>query len=262
MPQSSYPPELGKAQFNCAHCGVFAAQAWYVVAGRQGNWHQDHGNPQPHSFRCPAGGTHHFAIEPFSTIQNGKKVGMAVGGRAQAIPKGEDDLLLHDFYVSVCFHCAMPSLWNLDRMVSPFLGGVEPPNTDLDADIRADYLEAASIVQQSPRAAAALLRLCVQKLTKQLGLPGKYINEDIASLVTRGLNPDIQQALDTVRVIGNNAVHPLEMDMKDNQQIANALFSLVNFIADQMITFPAKRAAMFASLPQNALAGIVKRDGT
>ena len=106
------------------------------------------------------------------------------------------------------------------------------------------------------------MRLCIQKLTKQLGLPGKNINEDIAALVVRGLNPDIQQALDTVRVIGNNAIHPLEMDMKDDRQIANALFALVNFIADQMITFPAKRAAMFASLPQKALSSIAKRDGT
>ena len=87
-------------------------------------------------------------------------------------------------------------------MVCPSLGGVEQPNSDLDEDIRADYLEAAAVLQQSPRAAAALLRLCVQKLCKQLGLPGKNINDDIAALVTRGLNPEIQKALDIVRVIG------------------------------------------------------------
>lgn len=185
---------------------------------------------------------------------------MAVGGKAQAIPKGEDDLLLHDVYVSVCFHCTKPSLWHLAKMVHPSLGGIESPNTDMSDEIRADYLEAAAVVQQSPRAAAALLRLCIQKLIKQLGLAGKNINEDIAALVARGLNPDIQQALDTVRVIGNSAVHPLEMDIKDDLQIANALFALVNFIADQMITFPAKRAAIFLSLPKNALAGIAKRD--
>ena len=243
MPQQSYPPDIGKPEFNCPHCGVFAAQVWYVVAGRQGNWHIDAGGPQSHSWPRPGGGTHHFAIETFTVVQNGKRVGMFVGGKAQAIPKGEDDLVLHDYYVSVCFHCTKPSLWELNKMVCPSLGGVEQPNADLNADIRADYLEAAAVVQQSPRAAAALLRLCVQKLTKQLGLPGKNINEDIAALVDRGLNPDIQQALDTVRVIGNNAVHPLEMDVKDDIQTANALFALVNFIADQIITFPARRAA-------------------
>lgn len=262
MPQTSYPPELGESEFNCAHCGVFSAQTWYVVAGRQGFWQQDQGGPQPHSSPRPGGGTHHFAIQAFSATQRGKTVSMAVGGKGHSLPKGDDDLLLHDFYVSVCFHCSRPSVWNLDKMVAPSVGGIDLPNADLAEDIRVDYLEAASVVQQSPRAASALLRLCVQKLIKQLGLPGKNINEDIATLVSRGLDPSIQQALDTVRVVGNNAVHPLEMDIRDNREIANALFALVNFIADQMITFPAKREAMFAALPQAALAGIAKRDGT
>jgi Domain of unknown function (DUF4145) len=259
MSQPSYPPELAKSEFSCAYCGVYSAQAWCIVAGRQGNWREDQGGPQPHSMSKAEGGTHHFAIEPFNTTQNGKRVGMAVGGKAQTIPKGDDGLLLHDYYMSVCFHCSKASLWERDRMVCPSRGGVEQPNPDLNADIQADYLEAASIVQQSPRAAAAILRMCIQKMTRQLGLPGKNINDDIATLVQQGLNPEIQQALDVVRVVGNNAVHPLEMDLKDDLHTANALFGLVNFIADQMITYPKKRAALFSALPQGALAGIAKR---
>jgi hypothetical protein len=185
---------------------------------------------------------------------------MAVGGRAQALPKGEDDLLRHDLYLSVCFHCGNESVWKSDRMIWPVRGGSEQPNPDLSAEIQSDYLEAASIVQQSPRAAAALLRLCIQKLTRQLGFPGKNINDDISVLVQRGLNPEVQQALDIVRVVGNNAVHPSAIDLNDDKSTANALFGLVNFIADQMITFPKKRAAMFASLPSGALLGISKRD--
>lgn len=261
MPHSSYPPELSKSEFNCAYCGVYSAQAWYIVAGRQGNWRDDGATPQPHSLPKLSGGTHHFAIEPFFSIKDSKRVNMSVGGRAQTIPKGEDDLLRHDLYLSVCFHCGEASVWSLDRMIWPVRGGVEQPNSDLSAEIQSDYAEAASIVQQSPRAAAALLRLCIQKLTRQLGLPGKNINDDISALVQRGLNPEVQQALDVVRVVGNNAVHPLEIDLKDDAPTANALFGLVNFIAEQMITFPNKRAAIFASLPPGALSGIARRDG-
>jgi hypothetical protein len=42
--------------------------------------------------------------------------------------------------------------------------------------------------------------------------------------------------------------------------MANSLFSLVNFNAEQMITFPKNRAAMFASLPSDGLLEIAKRD--
>jgi hypothetical protein len=185
---------------------------------------------------------------------------MGVAGKTHSMPQGENDLVLHGFYVSVCFHCGEPSIWQLDRMLFPTLGGVDAPNPDLRADIREDYREAASVVQSSPRAAAALLRLCLQKLCKQLELSGD-LNKDIAELVKRGLNPEIQQALDSVRVVGNNAVHPLEMNLQDDVHTAQALFGLVNYIAEQMISFPAKRAAIFAALPEGARKSIERRDG-
>lgn len=142
----------------------------------------------------------------------------------------------------------------------PTLGSIEMPNADLNPAIRADYLEAAAIAARSPRGAAALLRLCIQQLCCQLGLSGKNLNNDIAVLVQRGLNPDIQVALDAVRVIGNNAVHPLEMDLRDDLHTAHTLFSIVNYVAEQMITFPAKLGGLFASLPQGARDQIKKRD--
>jgi len=46
-------------------------------------------------------------------------------------------------------------------MIYPEVSGIQKPNQDLDADIIEDYLEAASILNRSPRGAAALLRLCI-----------------------------------------------------------------------------------------------------
>jgi hypothetical protein len=128
-------------------------------------------------------------------------------------------------------------------------------------NIQDDYREAASVVGRSPRAAAALLRLCVQKLCKQLGLPGKKIDDDIAELVRRGLDPEIQRALDTLRVTGNAAVHPLQMDITDDRSTALALFSLVNYIADRMITHPIKLNKLYEALPAGARDAIKRRDG-
>ena len=61
----------------------------------------------------------------------------------------------------VCSRCKSYSLWHLEKMIYPEDAGVPPPNPDLSDDIVADYSEAKSIVNKSPRGAAALLRLCV-----------------------------------------------------------------------------------------------------
>jgi hypothetical protein len=67
-------------------------------------------------------------------------------------------------------------------------------------------------------------------------------------------------ALDIVRVTGNNAVHPGQMDLKDDPKIAHNLFSLVNFIASEMITKPKELEAMYEDLPEGARKAIEKRD--
>jgi hypothetical protein len=104
------------------------------------------------------------------------------------------------------------------------------------------------------------LRLCIQKLCRQLGEPGDNINADIANLVKKGLSATIQQALDSVRVIGNEAVHPGEMDLKDNRDTALKLFSLINIIAQRMLTEPREVNELFTMLPESKLKGIEDRD--
>jgi hypothetical protein len=147
-------------------------------------------------------------------------------------------------------------------MVSPADGSIAPPpNDDLSDDIKRDYNEARGIVSRSPRGAAALLRLAIQKLCRELGEPGKNINEDIAALVRRGLPVKLQQALDGVRVIGNEAVHPGEIDISDDLPTATMLFGLVNFIAEKMLTEPKAVEALYGKLPAEKLAQIAKRDG-
>lgn len=145
-------------------------------------------------------------------------------------------------------------------MVYPLTGNVEQPNDDLPQDVLQDYNEAKNIVNISPRGAAALLRLSLQKLCIHLGEKGKNINDDIANLVKKGLPAQLQQALDSVRVIGNHAVHPGQLDLKDKPETALALFSFVNIICDYFITQPKKIAEVFGNLPDKDKENIAKRD--
>jgi hypothetical protein len=151
-------------------------------------------------------------------------------------------------------------MWHDKRIIVPDVSGAPPANDGLADDIKLDYAEAASIVAKSPRGAAGLLRLCIQKLCKQRGENGKNIDADIGSLVKKGLDLRVQKALDTVRVIGNEAVHPGEMDLRDDVDIATQLFTLVNAIADQMIMQPKLRDALYDALPQAKRDGIEARD--
>lgn len=165
-----------------------------------------------------------------------------------------------DLCRAVCEHCHKYTLWYLKNMIYPEDSGVQPPNPDLGEDIKKDYLEAKGIVNKSPRGAAALLRLCIQKLCEQLGEKGENINGDIANLVKQGLPLKIQQSLDIVRVIGNNAVHPGQMDLKDDRNTAMKLFELINLIVDVMVTQKKQIEKLYESLPQSDRDAIQKRD--
>ncbi len=160
-----------------------------------------------------------------------------------------------------CAHCKKLSVWAYQKMVFPNSSSVSSPNPDLPENIKEIYLEAASILQKSPRGAAALLRLGIQELCKHLGEKGKNINQDIGSLVKKGLDKKIQQALDIVRVVGNNALHPGQIEIKDNDEVAKNLFGLVNIISEEMITRPKNIDAAYSKLiPESTKEAIKKRD--
>ncbi len=159
-----------------------------------------------------------------------------------------------------CNHCNEYSLWIGSSMIYPEEIDVESPNQDLPEEVKEDYLEAANILNQSPRGAAALLRLSIEKLVNVLDAQGKDLNTKIGDLVSKGLNPKIQKALDVVRVIGNEAVHPGQIDLTDDNETAQSLFKLVNVIADGMITQPKEVDTLFDDLPEGHKKGIERRD--
>jgi hypothetical protein len=90
--------------------------------------------------------------------------------------------------------------------------------------------------------------------------PGQ-INHKIGELVKRGLDPNVQQAMDVLRVYGNNAVHPGQIEVEAESQTVDALFVLLNMIVEQVIVRAAQVKRLYESLPQSALEAIERRDG-
>jgi len=171
------------------------------------------------------------------------------------------DNSLNTIRTAQCSHCEKYTLWYIDDMVYPNIGNAPPPNSDMPDSVRKIYLEAGSIMNQSPRGAAGLLRLAIQVLCAELGEPGENINADIASLVQKGLPQPVQQSLDIVRVTGKNAVHPGQIDTDDINVVAT-LFGLLNVIVEYMIALPARVGRLYDSLPETSRDAIERRDTT
>jgi hypothetical protein len=255
-----HPPSVKKHNFNCPHCGAHADQTWFKMAAEL----------------IGKGDVPHIPdIDFIASIESDKKIDDELRNKlidwAEKVQeklvffeknKGGHYLYhtVYNLHLSKCFSCKKIAVWVFDELLFPQKEYSVPPNEDLPQEILNDYEEASSIIGKSPRGAAALLRLAIQKLCIHLGQPGNNINKDIASLVKQGLDTRVQKALDIVRVVGNNAVHPGQIDLRDNKDTAESLFGLVNIIAEKMISEPKHVESMFEGLPDGAKEQIEKRD--
>jgi hypothetical protein len=66
--------------------------------------------------------------------------------------------------------------------------------------------------------------------------------------------------MDTVRLIGNEAVHPGTIDVNDDPEMVRSLFELVNVVVESMITQPRKVSELYSRLPDTKLSAIERRD--
>lgn len=254
-------PSVRETAFNCPHCGALAQQAWYSLHVRR-NWNE---HPLPLVFeearrrKVGPGEIHDDAekeafIRWAQDLKSGQPFVHGILG-GQHCPEH-----LHNAFLSECFNCKDISLWIGDNLAYPRRGEAPPANPDLPPNVRGDYNEASTILDLSPRGAAALLRLAIQKLCMALGQPGENLNQDIGALVEQGLDARVQQSLDAIRVIGNNAVHPGQIDLQDDRATAESLFGLLNLIAEKTISEPKHVAAIYDALPAGARQAIELRD--
>ncbi|MEQ8639729.1 MAG: DUF4145 domain-containing protein [Alphaproteobacteria bacterium] len=252
------PPAIDQLAFNCPHCGALAKQFWLTLHAAA---MKKDGTP----LRLTDDEVKDMTLDHIEEADERRRLRDWAERMAKGRPFIERNSKYREFdlqnvSLSRCYNCNDVALWIYDRLIWPQRGEAPLPNPDLPDDVQRDYGEASTIFDLSPRGAAALLRLGIQKLCAHLGENGKSIDDDIASLVRKGLDVRVQQALDVVRVIGNNAVHPGQIDLRDDRATAKKLFGLVNLIAEIMISQPKHVAEMYSGLPESSRKAIEIRD--
>jgi len=242
-------PKYKSNHFQCPHCQVSSQQTWFDVdsASDAANNILNH---VFYDYRTQIQDYQQKAIQSFMQLVK------------DANKRHMHEFVPESFSVATCSSCNNISLWVNQEIVYPKKTNIAPPNEDMEDKIKELYIEASLIVIDSPKGATALLRLALQLLLKQLGKSGKNINNDIKELVSDGLSPKIQQALDLLRVIGNNAVHPGQINLDDDSTIAFKLFHILNFIVDEMITKPKELELLYSDIiPEETKEHINQRDG-
>lgn len=162
--------------------------------------------------------------------------------------------------IASCLHSKGKTIWINDQYVYPDIVA-EEANPDMPEPVKQLYNEAGLIYSKSPRAACALLRLGIDRLCNELGENDRDINKNIGALVKKGLPQSVQQALDVVRVVGNKAVHPGQIDFDvDDVGTATMLMRLLNIVVERMITEPNEINSLYQGLPSSVKESIDRRD--
>ena len=239
----------GATSFQCPNCGVVSQQTWFGLDTVS---------------RTVLGLVEHLYFDSRKKMSDYQQesIIMFLEILKDRIPRVLPHSIPASFSIATCQACRQISLWIDGELVHPKLFTIESPNKDLNQDIQDLYNEAATISALSPKGAAALLRLALQKLMLQLGKKGKKINDDIKELVNEGLSPKIQQSLDLLRVVGNNAVHPGEISFDDDSEVAQKMFRVLNIVAEELITQPREIDRLYNEvIPAETRDYIQTRDG-
>ena len=130
-----------------------------------------------------------------------------------------------------------------------------PAPNEVDEEIRSLYDEASLIANDSPRAAGALLRRALQQIIHDTaGIKKRDLNTEITELIGSNQLPSyITDILDSVRVVGNFAAHPIKststgsiIDVEIGE--VELCFDVIEALFDFYFIQPARIAAQKAAI--------------
>lgn len=131
-----------------------------------------------------------------------------------------------------CKACERLIFWEHEEIAYPIPKGIEAAE-DMPEKAKEFFDEAQSIIALSPRAACALLRICLELLVNFAGEGRAGFNKKrplIDRINMLGASADILELLHVCRVAGNEFAHPGEINLEneDTLEIAENLSELIN----------------------------------
>ncbi len=212
--------------------------------------------PLGHSYTCPYCDTtaviRLYGVQQASSViisgNDAEEPGFYTWAGGYATSNAE----LSNWAFAECTNCGHMTVWRKDRMVYPKCTTVDDPNQDMPGEVKDCYLEAAHVLNDSPRSAAALLRLGLQHLLSYL--LGEAASGNLYRDITEYSKTapiQITKALDTIRLAGNESVHPGEIDLNEDPAYASFLFVLMNMICEESISRPKELEEAYQKLPKS-----------
>jgi hypothetical protein len=165
MAEKTIPPSISETAFNCPYCGAFTTQSWLSV----------HANDIESESRTPFIPTEIFksSIIADKNMTPGEKESFLdycekINSGLIFFVKDSGYVIncVQNVFLSKCYNCAKIAVWVHDKLLFPPERYGEQPSSELPENVLHDYEEARSILNLSPRGAAALLRLCVHSIGK------------------------------------------------------------------------------------------------
>ena len=244
-------PAIDQVAFTCPHCDVLARQFWFSV----------HADPLKSDEKPIVATAETVKTLTFGDIEEAERdrklkwaEQMARGCPFLEVHREFRNRDVQNVSISYCFNCNEMCLWVYDQLVWPRRIADPEPKLHVPLNVRRECEEAGQTLEASPRGAAALLRLAIEKLCKELGMSDDGLKGDIALFVREDIDARVQKVLDAARIIENNAVRPSPIGPGDDRATAETLSGLVNLICEKMIMEPRHLQAMYTKLREDAQA--------
>lgn len=277
------PPSPTEDAFNCPYgdCRAYSQQRWFAAHAIEGRrWSRedelavsqaldDYRRRQLAAANVPTTSAISLPPRPLNKEVQDRALGTLIerfpgGVRAaepfSGLPVGTGTGLVEEVRFSRCDRCRRLAVWLDQKLLYPEnASAVEAPHEKMPQDIADDYQEAAAILDKSPRGAAALARLGLQKLLAHLGEPGD-IEPATRKLMAKGLDERMGRLMDSIRIHGNLAVHPGEIDVSGARDSAVMVLRMLNRIVEKLIADPAAEKEFYEGLPERKRKAAEEKD--